>query len=121
MLKRLAGLALATLLVVPALAVPEMGEVLSNDEDVSSLVLTEESRVYTGPQVMYPYWGYYRFDLHHNEQLRLAVQPGDSSKYHLVLYRASGQGDLDRIVAESDTHTLEFTPRHAGGIYYLRM
>lgn len=121
MTKQLAALALATLLAGPALAVPEVGDTVPNADEVSNVVLVEESNTYHGPQVMYPYWGYYRFDLHHNEQLRVKVNAEDSSRYHLILYRARGEGDWDRIVAESDTDTLEYNARHSPGIYYLRM
>lgn len=121
MTKQLAALALATLLAAPALAVPEVGDTVPNAHEVSNLVLVEESKTYRGPQVMYPYWGYYRFDLHRNEQLRFRVNPEDASRYHLILYRASSEGVWDRIVAESDTDTLEYSARHSPGIYYLRM
>ncbi len=121
MKRELAALSLATLLVVPALAVPEYGDTVPSNEDVPFVLNVDESNTYHGPQVMYPYWGYYRFDLHHNEQLRVHVNPEDGSRYHLILYRASGEDQWDRIVAESDSDTLEYSVRHSPGIYYLRM
>lgn len=123
MKKLLCGIILGSLLLGPALAVPEMGVTVPSGEDVSALVPTEDSCVYTGPQVLYPYFGYYRFDLHQNEQLRVQVNPRDGSttKYHLELYRARSEDTWDRIVATSDSGSLEYLNHHPAGIYYLRM
>ncbi|MCE7869465.1 hypothetical protein DYH09_03700 [bacterium CPR1] len=114
-------LALGALLLAPGLALPEVGDVLISTEDVREALPLEESGTCSGPQVMYPYWGYYRFNLRHNEQLRVQINPQDNHRYHLVLYRAQSEGVWDRVVAESDGNTLEFTRRHPAGIYYLRM
>lgn len=116
-------LALGCLLLAPGGAFPEVGDVLISTEDVRQAVPLVDSGSCSGPQVMYPYWGYYRFDLRHNEQLRVQVNPQDSHRYRLVLYRAQSENIWDRVVAESpkDGNTLEFTRRHPAGIYYLRM
>lgn len=125
MKKFFCGMILGTLLLGPvgASGLPEVGDTVSSGEDVSNALSIENSEVYIGPQVQYPYFGYYRFDLAQNAQLRVEVSPreGDTSKYRLELYRARSEGVWDRLVTTSDTGSLEFLKHHPAGIYYLRM
>lgn len=119
----LTALAVGVLLLAPCAAIPEWGDTLISTEELATALPIRRSETYRGPQVMYPYWGYYRFDLRQNEQLSVQVRPDDNHRYHLILYRAQSEGIWDRIVAESpkDANILEYTQRHPAGIYYLRM